>query len=95
LIKAKQRVSALRGGQPDGLGVNKVGCGRISLRRASLRGNITLVGSGIREMSVKIGAKVVTHGRYVAFQMSEVAVSRQMFADILTLIAQLRAPARE
>ena len=29
--------------------------------------------------------------RYVRFQMAEVAVSRQMFADILSLIARLRA----
>jgi hypothetical protein len=28
----------------------------------------------------------------VTFQMAEVAVSRQMFADILPLIARLRAP---
>ena len=31
-------------------------------------------------------------GRYVTFQMAEVAVPRQMFADILLLIARLRAP---
>ena len=37
-------------------------------------------------------AKVVSHSRYVTFQLAEVAVSRQMFADILSLIAQLRAP---
>jgi hypothetical protein len=42
--------------------------------------------------SIKIGAKVVSHGRYVIFQMAEVAVSRQMFADILSLIARLRVP---
>jgi hypothetical protein len=36
--------------------------------------------------------KVVSHGRYVTFQMAEVAVPRQMFADILSLIARLRAP---
>jgi hypothetical protein len=36
--------------------------------------------------------QVVSHGRYVTFQMAEVAVSRQMFAEILTLIARLRAP---
>jgi hypothetical protein len=28
----------------------------------------------------------------VTFQMAEVAVSQQMFADILALIARLRAP---
>jgi len=31
-------------------------------------------------------------GRYVAFQMAEIAVPRQMLADILSLIARLRAP---
>jgi hypothetical protein len=31
------------------------------------------------------------HDRYVAFQMAEVVVSRRMFADILSLIARLRA----
>jgi hypothetical protein len=41
-------------------------------------------------------AKVVSHGRYVTFQLAEVAVPRQMFADILWLIAGLRAaPAPE
>ncbi len=41
---------------------------------------------------INIGAKVVSHGRYVTFQLAEGAVSRQMFADILSLIARLRAP---
>jgi hypothetical protein len=40
----------------------------------------------------KIGAKVVSHGRYVAFQMAEVAIPRNLFADILRLIAELRPP---
>jgi hypothetical protein len=31
-------------------------------------------------------------GYYVTFQLAEVAVSRQIFADILSLIARLRAP---
>jgi hypothetical protein len=48
--------------------------------------------TSLREKLIKIGAKVVSHGRYVSFQMAEVAVSRQMFADILSLIAELRAP---
>jgi hypothetical protein len=34
---------------------------------------------------------VVSHGRYVTFQMAEVAVPRQMFAEILSQIVQLRA----
>jgi hypothetical protein len=47
--------------------------------------------TSLREKLIKIGAKVVSHGRYVTFQLAEVAVSRQMFADILSLIARLRA----
>src|SRR6516162_9514539 len=41
--------------------------------------------TSLRDKLIKIGAKVVSHGRYVTFQMAEVAVSRQMFADILSL----------
>jgi hypothetical protein len=37
--------------------------------------------TSLREKLIKIGAKVVSHGRYVTFQLAEVAVSRQMFAD--------------
>ena len=48
--------------------------------------------TSLREKLIKIGAKVVAHGRYVTFQLAEVAVPRQMFADILSLIARLRAP---
>src|SRR3954454_22769851 len=48
--------------------------------------------TSLREKLIKIGAKVVRHGRYVTFQMAEVAVPRQMFAEILSLIARLRAP---
>ena len=48
--------------------------------------------TSLREKLIKIGAKVVRHGRYVTFQLAEVAVPRQMFADILSLIARLRAP---
>jgi len=48
--------------------------------------------TSLREKLIKIGAKVASHGRYITFQMAEVAVSRQMFADILSIIARLRAP---
>ena len=43
--------------------------------------------TSLREKLIKIGAKVVSHGR-----CTEVAVSRQMFQEILSLIARLRAP---
>jgi hypothetical protein len=49
-----------------------------------------------REKLVKIGAKLVVHGRYVTFQMAEVAVPRDLFRRILQTIDGLRSerPAR-
>jgi hypothetical protein len=44
----------------------------------------------LKDKLIKIGAKVVSHGRYVAFQMAEVAIPRQMFQEILRLIGELR-----
>ena len=46
----------------------------------------------LQEELVKIGAKVVNHARYVAFQMAEVAIPRDLLADILGMIAELRPP---
>src|SRR5262249_60468418 len=46
--------------------------------------------TSLKEKLIKIGAKVVRHGRYVAFQMAEVAIPRQMFQEIVRLIAELR-----
>ena len=46
----------------------------------------------LRENLIKIGAKVVSHGRYVTFQMAEVAIPRQLFAAIMQRIAELRSP---
>jgi hypothetical protein len=42
------------------------------------------------EKLVKIGGKVVSHGRYVAFQMAEVTVPRDLFREILRRINDLR-----
>ena len=44
----------------------------------------------LREKLIKIGAKVVTHARYVIFQMAEVAVPRWLFRAILERIRRLR-----
>jgi hypothetical protein len=46
--------------------------------------------STLREKLVKIGARVVRHGRYVVFQLAEVAVPRSLFASILRRIDHLR-----
>ena len=48
--------------------------------------------TSLREKLVKIGARIVTHARYVTFQMAEVAVPRELFQEILRQIGQLRPP---
>jgi hypothetical protein len=42
--------------------------------------------TSLKEKLIKIGGKVVSHGRYLAFQMAEVAVPRHMFQQILRLL---------
>ncbi len=44
----------------------------------------------LRETLAKIGAKVVRHGRYITFQMAEIAIPRTLFVNILRLIDGLR-----
>ncbi len=44
----------------------------------------------LREKLVKIGAKVIRHGRYVTFQLAEVAIPLPLFADILLRIDRFR-----
>ena len=46
--------------------------------------------TSLREKLVKIGAKLVVHGRYMTFQMAEVAVPRDLFRRILQMIDGLR-----
>jgi hypothetical protein len=46
--------------------------------------------TSLKEKLIKIDAKVVSHGRYITFQMAEVAIPRDLFAEILRLIAELR-----
>ncbi len=44
----------------------------------------------LRDKLIKIGAKVVSHARYVIFQMAEVAVPQTLFREILARIRRLR-----
>ncbi len=44
----------------------------------------------LRDKLVKIGAKVISHSRYVIFQMAEVAVPQILFREILDRIRRLR-----
>lgn len=46
----------------------------------------------LKEKLIKIGAKVVTHGGYITFQLAEVAIPGNLFADILRMITELRPP---
>ena len=50
----------------------------------------------LRQRLVKIGARIVCHGRSITFQMAEVMVSRGLFQQILAAMAALRPspPAR-
>jgi hypothetical protein len=41
---------------------------------------------------IKIGPKVASRGRYVTFQMTDVAVSRQMSGGMMMPVARLRVP---
>jgi hypothetical protein len=41
-----------------------------------------VVATSLRAKLIKIGAKVVSHGRYVTFQKAEIALSRNVSADI-------------
>jgi hypothetical protein len=59
---------------------------RLALPRSVKHWSLTT----LREKLIKIGAKVVTHARYVVFQMAEVAIPRHLFALILQRIRRLR-----
>ena len=43
----------------------------------------------LQDKLIKLGAQVVRHARYVTFQLSEVAVSRELFRAILDRIRGL------
>ncbi len=43
----------------------------------------------LRDKLIKIGATVVTHGRYVTFQLAEVALPQDLFRQILQRIRRL------
>ncbi len=44
----------------------------------------------LREKLIKIGARVVRHGRYITFQLAEIAIPRSLFSNIPRLIDGLR-----
>jgi hypothetical protein len=59
---------------------------RLALPRSVKQWSLTT----LREKLIKIGAKVVSHSRYITFQLAEVAVPRKLFAAILYRIQRLR-----
>ena len=54
------------------------------------QGDVQQSQSTLREKLIKIGAKVVRHGRYVTFQTAEVAVPKDLFREILRRVDRLR-----
>jgi len=48
--------------------------------------------TSFREKLIKTGARIVSHARYVTFHMAEVAIPRDVFAELLQRIAALRSP---
>ena len=45
----------------------------------------------LREKLIQIGSKVVRHGRYITFQLAEVEIPRDLFADIRHSIDRRKA----
>ena len=70
--------------------VSPTSCARWPCPRRSSIWSLTM----LREKPVKIGAPIVRHGRYVVFQLAEVAVPRALFAEILRRIDRLRPEPR-
>jgi hypothetical protein len=66
------------------------GPGRVANERAQ-RGCSSRRSLGHDSRTLWTGANVISQGRYVAFQMAEVAIPRNLFADIPRLIAELRS----
>ncbi len=50
--------------------------------------------TSLKQKLIKIGAKVVSHSRYVIFQMAEIVVPKELFQEILRLIDRQSYPAQ-
>jgi hypothetical protein len=68
--------------------ISATSCETLAMPKAIEQWSLT----SLREKLMITGAKVVSHGRHVTFQLAEVGISRPMFKEILMLIARLRAP---
>lgn len=60
------------------------------LLRQSIYGRLAGYEDTLQTKLIKIGAKVVRHGRYITFQLAEVAIPRDLLAEILRQIHGLR-----
>jgi Transposase DDE domain group 1 len=58
----------------------------VALLRSIRSWNLTT----LREKLVKVGANVLTHAKYIVFQLAKVAGHRQLFAAIVERIGRLR-----
>ena len=70
---------------------SELGSSRSPLHRPEPTAEIgTTQRGGALVKPVKIGAKVVRHGRYVTFQLAKAAVAKGLFEIIVRLIDDLR-----
>ena len=75
-------------------GPSPAACARLQSRQfpahaGDARADQALVADNPKERLIKIDAKVVSQRRYVVFEMAEVAIASNLFANILRLIAEL------
>ena len=61
-----------------------------ALRQLALPRSIRSRNLTVREKLAQIGAKVVTHTKYITFPLAEVAVPRELFAALVERIGRLR-----
>ena len=61
-----------------------------ALRQLALPRSIRSRNLTVREKLAQIGAKVVTHAKYITFPLAEVAVQRELFAALVERIGWLR-----
>ncbi|MCZ6863845.1 MAG: hypothetical protein O7I42_26940, partial [Alphaproteobacteria bacterium] len=76
--------------RPGAVGFDAIKRARDAAQLRRLLALAEIYDGGSRGDAARIGAKVVSHGRYVTFQLAEVAVPRELFREILSLIDDLR-----
>ncbi len=90
MIRVRSAPQTADSASTPGIGVttDQVSAASIGTNLANMRHSAEAISWRLKR--IKIGAKVVRHGRYVTLQMTEVAVPCKLFLEILRLIDGLR-----